>query len=38
MTTWEYLLGNMNRKFKVYEVLAPHVKRPTSICEVTGLT
>jgi uncharacterized linocin/CFP29 family protein len=29
---------DMNLKCKVYEVLAPRIKRPTSICEVTGLS
>jgi len=38
MTTWEYGLQNMNKLFRVYEVLTPHVKRPTSICEITGLS
>jgi uncharacterized linocin/CFP29 family protein len=38
ITTWEYQLQNMNKLFRVFEVLAPHVKRPTSICELTGLS
>jgi uncharacterized linocin/CFP29 family protein len=38
LTTWEYQLQNMNKLFRVFEVLAPHVKRPESICEITGLT
>jgi len=29
---------SMNTVGKVYEVVAPRVKRPTSICEITGLT
>jgi uncharacterized linocin/CFP29 family protein len=29
---------DMNLKCKVYEVVAPRVKHPTSICELTGLT
>ena len=29
---------DMNLQCKVYEVVTPRVKRPTSICEVTGLT
>jgi uncharacterized linocin/CFP29 family protein len=29
---------DMNLQCKVHEVLAPRVKRPTSICEITGLT
>jgi uncharacterized linocin/CFP29 family protein len=32
------VLPNMNQFFKVYEVVVPHVKRDTSICEITGLT
>ena len=28
----------MNLKGKVYEVVAPRVKRATAICELTGLT
>jgi uncharacterized linocin/CFP29 family protein len=35
-----YQLGDedMNLLCKAYEVLTPRIKRPTSICEVTGLT
>lgn len=29
---------DMNLQGKVFEVLAPRIKRPTSICEITGLT
>ena len=29
---------DMNLQGKVHEVVAPRIKRPTSICEVTGLT
>ena len=29
---------DMNMQCKVHEVLAPRIKRPTSICELTGLT
>jgi uncharacterized linocin/CFP29 family protein len=29
---------DMNVNGKVYEVVAPRINRPTSICEVTGLT
>ncbi len=29
---------DMNLKCKVYDVVAPRIKRPTSICELTGLT
>ena len=29
---------NMNTLGKVYEVVAPRIKRPASICEITGLT
>ena len=37
-TTWTTQDENMNTKGKVYEVLAPRIKRPASICEITGLT
>jgi uncharacterized linocin/CFP29 family protein len=35
-----YQLGDedMNLLCKAYEVLTPRIKRPTSICEITGLT
>ena len=35
-----YELGDedMNLNCKVYEVLTPRIKRPTSICEITGLS
>jgi uncharacterized linocin/CFP29 family protein len=29
---------DMNLQGKVFEVLAPRIKRPTSVCEITGLT
>jgi len=29
---------DMNLQGKVHEVVAPRIKRPTSICEITGLT
>ena len=29
---------DMNLKCKVYEVVAPRIKHPTAICEITGLT
>jgi uncharacterized linocin/CFP29 family protein len=29
---------DMNLQCKVFEVVAPRIKRPTSICEITGLT
>ena len=38
ITTWETQLQNMNKLMRVYEVVAPKIKRPTSICELTGLT
>jgi uncharacterized linocin/CFP29 family protein len=38
MTTWTVQDENMNTKGKVYEVVAPRIKRPNSICEITGLT
>jgi len=31
-------LPNMNILTRVYEVVTPHIKRPTSICELTGLS
>jgi len=38
MTTFTQQDEHMNTIGKVYEVVAPRIKRPTSICEVTGLT
>jgi len=38
MTTWTVQDENMNTKGKVYEVVAPRIKRPASICTITGLT
>ncbi len=38
VTTWETQLQNMNKLMRVYEVLTPKIKRPTSICELTGLS
>jgi uncharacterized linocin/CFP29 family protein len=38
LTTWEYQLQNMNKLFRVYEVVTPHIKRPESICELTGVS
>jgi len=38
MNTWTVQDENMNIKGKVYEVVAPRIKRPNSICEITGLT
>ncbi len=29
---------DMNLQGKVFEVLAPRIKRPASICEITGLS
>mgnify|MGYP003394916993 CR=1 FL=1 len=34
--TWQD--KDMNTLGKVYEVVVPHIKRPTSICEITGIT
>lgn len=31
-------LGDMNHFFKVYEAVVPRIKRPTAICEITGIT
>jgi len=38
MTTFNQQDEDMNILGKVYEVVAPRIKRPTSICEITGLT
>jgi len=38
ITTFNQQDTDMNIIGKVYEVVAPRVKRPTSICEITGLT
>jgi uncharacterized linocin/CFP29 family protein len=38
MSTWTVQDENMNTKGKIYEVIAPRVKRPASICLLTGLT
>ncbi|MDH5441471.1 MAG: family 1 encapsulin nanocompartment shell protein [Candidatus Bathyarchaeota archaeon] len=38
ITTFMQQDENMNTVGKVYEVVAPRIKRPTSICEITGLT
>jgi uncharacterized linocin/CFP29 family protein len=38
MSTWTVQDENMNTKGKVYEVVAPRIKRPASICELTGLS
>lgn len=38
ITTFQKENEDMDLLFKVYEVLAPRVKRPTSICEITSLT
>jgi uncharacterized linocin/CFP29 family protein len=29
---------DMNHHFKVYEAVVPRIKRPTAICEITGIT
>jgi hypothetical protein len=29
---------DMNTKGKVWEILTPKIRRPTSICEITGIT
>lgn len=31
-------LRDMNHFFKVYEAVVPRIKRPTAICEITGIT
>ena len=38
ITTFMQQDENMNTVGKVYEVVAPRIKRPTSICDITGLT
>jgi uncharacterized linocin/CFP29 family protein len=38
LTHFELQDEDMNLKCKVYEIVAPRIKRPTSICELTGLT
>jgi len=38
LTTFMQQDEDMNLQCKVFEVLAPRIKRPTSICEITGLT
>jgi uncharacterized linocin/CFP29 family protein len=38
ITTFEYGLENMNRLFRVYEVVSPHIKRAKAICSITGLS
>jgi uncharacterized linocin/CFP29 family protein len=38
MSTFTFQDKNMNTLGKVFEVLAPRIKRPTSIVEITGLT
>ena len=38
LTTFNQQDEDMNINGKVYEVLAPKIKRPTSIAEITGLT
>jgi len=38
LTTFNQQDEDMNINGKVYEVVAPRIKRPTSICEITGLT
>jgi len=31
-------LKDMNHFFKCYEAVVPRIKRPTAICEITGIT
>ena len=38
LTTFMQQDEDMNINGKVYEVVAPRINRPTSICEITGLT
>jgi uncharacterized linocin/CFP29 family protein len=38
LSTFNQQDEDMNINGKVYEVVAPRIKRPTSICEITGLT
>lgn len=38
VTTFQLQNSDMNLDCKVYEVVSPRIKRPTSICEITDLT
>jgi len=38
ITVNNWLDQDMNTLGKVWEVAAPFIKRPTSICEITGIT
>lgn len=38
LKTFYMQLKDMNHFFKCYEAVVPRVKRPTAICEVTGIT
>lgn len=38
ITTYTWQDKNMNTYGKVYEVITPKIHRPTSICEITGIT
>lgn len=38
LTTFLWQDKNMNSYGKVYEVITPKIKRPTSICEITAIT
>jgi uncharacterized linocin/CFP29 family protein len=38
LSTFNQQDEDMNLNGKVYEVVAPRIKRPTSVCEITGLT
>jgi uncharacterized linocin/CFP29 family protein len=38
VSTYLQQQANMNYKGKVWEAVVPAIKRPTAICEITGLT
>jgi len=38
LTTFQLQNSDMDLDCKAYEVVSPRIKRPTSICEITGLT
>jgi uncharacterized linocin/CFP29 family protein len=37
LKTFYMQLRDMNHYFKVYEAVVPRIKRPTAICEITGI-
>jgi uncharacterized linocin/CFP29 family protein len=38
VSVYNFTDENMNTKGKVWEIAVPFIKRPTSICEITGVT